>query len=200
MNYLTHLYLSEPDPLARLGNLAGDFVKGPLTGRYPAAFERGLLLHRRIDLFAHHHLACRRSRARLDPSLRLCRGVLVDIFYDHFLARSWDDYASLPLATFAQSVYADLQRCAPLLPEGLRRIAPRMIADDWLLSYRERATVALVLQRMAQRRPVLAPLARGMAEFETHEAGLLDDFRVFIADLRAWGTASGVEIVWKKGG
>lgn len=198
MNYLLHLYLSEAEPLARLGNLAGDFVKGPLVGRYPPAFERGLLLHRRIDLFAHHNDACRRSRQRLDPGLGLLRGVLVDIYYDHFLARCWDDYANQPLADFAREVYAELHQYDLLLPEGLRRLAPRMSAADWLVSYRERRTVALVLERMAPRRPALARLADGSAEFARHEPQLLEDFHAFMADILSWSAANDLEIVWKK--
>lgn len=190
MNYLVHLYLAEDEPLARLGNLAGDFVKGRIDERYPPALARGLVLHRQIDVFAHYDPAFNASRHRLDPGLGLYRGVLVDVFYDHFLAAQWDAYHPLPLERYVAGIYADLQRFDALLPEGLRRIAPRMIADNWLLSYRQRDIVALVLDRMAGRHPSRAPLAAGMREFELHEAALADDFTEFMTRARAWRAAA----------
>lgn len=186
MNYLVHLFLAGPDPLERLGQLAGDFVKGPLTGRYPSAFERGLRLHRRLDAFAGEHPACRKSRARLDPALRLWRGVLVDVYYDHFLARDWEKYADLPLSVYSAGVYADLRRYDAILPEGLRRLAPAMTSGDWLTSYADPDVIPLVLSRMAQRRPRFAPLAAGIGEFDRCRDGLAADFGRFIADARLW--------------
>ena len=121
MNYLLHLYLSPREPLVRLGSLAGDFVKGRLDDRFHPEVTQGLRLHRQLDVFAHHDPSFTASRHRLDPALGLYRGVLVDIFYDHFLAVCWDDYHPEPLERYARGVYADLRRYDGRLPEGLRR-------------------------------------------------------------------------------
>jgi len=188
MNYLVHLYLSPQTPLIRLGSLAGDFVKGRIDTRFHPEVAQGLLLHRRLDRFAHDDPSFTASRHRLDPTLKLYRGVLVDIFYDHFLACHWEDYHPWPLERYASEIYADLRRYDELLPEGLRRLAPKMIAGDWLVSYRERHIVALVLDRMARRsgRPALAA---GAGELERHAPELEADFRAFMTRGRQWLTA-----------
>ena len=53
MNYLVHLYLSDPDPMVRIGNLMGDFVKGRLEDApYPPGIIRGLRQHRDVDSYS----------------------------------------------------------------------------------------------------------------------------------------------------
>ena len=184
MNYLVHLYLSDPDPLCRLGNLMGDFIKGPLGDHWPPPIGRGLRQHRRIDAFAQRHQAFHRSKGRIDPAFGHCRGILVDVFYDHLLARSWDDHADLPLEEFAAAVYRTLEANFNLLPPALQKVAPRMIGHDWLVSYREPSNVARALERLGQRlsRPNL--LAGGLPELLTNLPGLSQDCEAFLTDAR----------------
>jgi len=185
MNYLVHLHLAPPQPLARLGSFAGDFVKGPLTDVWPADFARGLSLHRRLDAFAHDQPAFNRSRQRLDPDLGLYRGVLVDIYYDHFLACHWGRFSSVSLEDYATAVYADLEQNMHWLPAGLQRVAPRIIEHDWLVSYRDRTTIELVLRRMSHRGRH-SGLAAGLGELRRHYAGLEEDFFGFMAAGEGW--------------
>lgn len=182
MNYLLHLYLSGPDPERQLGGLMGDFVKGPLDDRYPPGIVAGLRLHRAIDRLAATSPYCRASRQRLDPRFGHTRGVLVDIFYDHFLAVHWSGYHPQPLAAFAAGVYQLLDDHHHLLPAGLAHIAPRMRERDWLTSYRERGSVATALQRLAVRlsRPTL--MGEGATELERCGEELLGDFRGFVLE------------------
>jgi acyl carrier protein phosphodiesterase len=182
MNYLVHLYLAGPDPELQLGGLMGDFVKGPLDERYPPGIVAGLRLHRRIDSLAAVSPHCRASRQRLHPRFGHTRAVLVDIFYDHFLAVHWDEFHPLPLAQFAAATYRLLEHNRALLPEGLARIAPHMAAHDWLTSYRDRAAVHTALQRIATRLSRVTALGEGAAELERCGEELLADFRRFMAE------------------
>lgn len=182
MNYLVHLYLSGPDPELRLGGLMGDFVKGPLDDRYPPGIVAGLRLHRAIDSLAAVSPHCRASRRRLDFRFGHTRSVLVDIFYDHFLAVHWNDYHPGPLADFAADTYRLLREYRALLPEGLARIAPRMEESDWLTSYRDRASVEIALQRIASRLSRPTALGEGVAELARCGEELLADFRAFMRE------------------
>lgn len=194
MNYLAHAVLAGPDPLLRLGGLMGDFVKGPLVpppAHLPERLTQGLRLHRAIDAYAETHPAFCASRARVSPARRRVAGIMVDLFYDHFLARSWDETgaaAGLPdLATYCAATYALFDAHAPLLPPRLAEVAPLMAAHDWLGSYAEAATIALALDRMAARRfSRPTPLAGGGAELLADYAGFAADFRVFFADALAF--------------
>lgn len=184
VNYLFHLYLSDPEPPCLLGNLMGDFVKGRLDDRYPPAIRHGLHQHRQLDSFAHNHPAFRRSKIRLHHDYGHCRGILVDIFYDHFLAQHWSEFSPIPLEDFAASIYHLLRIHHDQLAEGLQRIAPRMIEHNWLVSYREPAVIGRVLERVSQRLKRPLPMAQAMRDLEEHREELEEDFREFLADAR----------------
>jgi acyl carrier protein phosphodiesterase len=180
MNYLVHLYLSGSDPELRLGGLMGDFVKGALDDRYPPGIIAGLRLHRAIDSLAAISPFCRASRQRLHPRFGHTRAVLVDIFYDHFLAIHWGEFHQQPLHDFATDVYRLLRENRKRLPEGLARIAPRMEELDWLSSYRDRASVNTALQRIAARLSRPTALGEGVVELERCGEELRRDFRGFM--------------------
>ena len=182
MNYLAHLYLAGPDPELRLGGLMGDFVKGPLDARYSPGIIAGLRLHRSIDSLAATSPYCRASRQRLHPRFGHTRAVLVDIFYDHFLAAHWHEFHPQPLTVFAADTYRLLREHHALLPEGLARIAPRMAELDWLSSYRDRASVTIALERIATRLSRPTALGDGAVELERCGEELLGDFRGFMAE------------------
>lgn len=185
MNYLFHLYLSDPEPPCLLGNLMGDFVKGRLDDRFPPAIRHGLQQHRQLDSFAHSHPAFRHSKARLHYDYGHCRGILVDIFYDHFLARHWPQFSPIPLDDFAAHIYQLLRTHHDQLAEGLQRLAPRMIERNWLVSYQDPAVIGRVLERVSQRLKRPLPMAQAMRDLEEHRDALEGDFRGFLEDARA---------------
>lgn len=184
MNYLVHLYLAGSDPELQLGGMMGDFVKGPLDDRYPPGIVAGLRLHRAIDSLAATSPFCRASRQRLHHRFGHTRAVLVDIFYDHFLAVHWDQYHPQPLHDFADEVYRLLAANRDLLPDGLAQIAPRMTELDWLTSYRDRASVNIALQRIAARLSRPTALGEGVVELERCGEELREDFRGFMGEAR----------------
>ncbi|HEY6009145.1 MAG TPA: ACP phosphodiesterase [Geobacteraceae bacterium] len=185
MNILMHLLLSGPDPELLVGNLMGDFVKGRLDERFPPGIRRGLELHRGIDVFAAGNEVFRRSRQRLDPAFGHYRGVLVDLYYDHFLATAWDDYSPLSLADFLRQAYADVQAREEHLPERLRTLLPGMFAE-LLPSYVELVGIDRALGRMARRLSRPNPLAEGGRELRRHYVHLRDDFRRFYPQVAAY--------------
>lgn len=182
MNYLVHLFLAEDSPANLLGNLMGDFVKGRLDGTFPAGIHRGIEMHRRVDAFAHDNLWYRQSKNRLDASYGYFRGVLIDIFYDHFLAKNWQRYHNQSLEDFAARIYLLLQAHFEQLPPGLQQVAPRMIEYNWLVSYRDLETIGRVLQRVSSRLRRPNPIGRGIEELHRHYAGLEADCNLFLAD------------------
>lgn len=182
MNYLAHLHLGGPAPAQLLGSLYGDFVKGPLAGRYAADIEAAIRLHRRIDVFTDAHPAVLAARARFPAERRRTSGILLDLFFDHCLAQAWDDYASETLPRFTRRVYRVLD-ATPELPGHLALIAPRMAAQDWLGSYRDVDTLPRVIDAMRRRlsRPRLLDGAE--AELARLYEPLWDDFRAFYPQL-----------------
>lgn len=186
MNYLVHLFLSDDTPPCLLGNLMGDFVKGRLDDTFPAAIRGGIELHRQVDAFAHDNLRYRCSKSRLDDRYGYFRSVLIDIFYDHFLARNWHLYHPLPLEAFAVRIYRLLEDHFELLPPGLQQVAPRMIEHNWLVSYRQVETIGRVLERLSARVRRPNPIGLGIAELHRHYAGLEADCDLFLAEAQAF--------------
>lgn len=184
MNYLVHLYLSGNDPELQLGGMMGDFVKGSIPDTYPAKIRLGLKLHRRIDSLSQTSGHCRNSRLRLDPRYGHVRSIMVDIFYDHFLALDWATYHTEPLETFADGFYRTLGTYRKWLPDALARIVPRMTEHNWLVAYREKAVVERALRHLASRLSRPTPLGEGLDELYRHEITLQNDFKGFMEEAK----------------
>jgi len=184
VNYLAHLYLSDPVDDVLLGNLMGDFVKGRLDDSRSAGITRGLRQHRAVDRLALDHPLVRASRNHFDPALRHGRSLVVDIVYDHLLARDWERLHAEPLSVFSDRIYRLLRRRHADLPPKLAAIAPRMIEHDWLCAYRRLETVERALYRLGQRlsRPLdLTPALDGL---ERHETALRQECHAFLQQAR----------------
>ena len=98
MNFLAHIYLSGEDEGITIGNFIADGIKGKKYLSYPASIQKGILLHRGIDSFTDSHPTVRQSTARLHENYGHYSGVIVDILYDHFLAKNWEEYHEQDLA------------------------------------------------------------------------------------------------------
>lgn len=183
MNYLFHLFLSGPDPEVVTGNFMGDFVKGKLEGLALAGLRRGVELHRRIDSFARDDESFNRSRLRIAQDFGLYRGVLVDLFYDHFLAVHWSRYSEESLEDFLARTRQLIEARRDQLPERLREIVP-LIFDDLLPSYRDTEGVGRALRRMSRRIPRQNPLAQGGSELINLYGELQEDFHQFLPAAR----------------
>ncbi|NAT38465.1 ACP phosphodiesterase [Pseudomonas syringae pv. actinidifoliorum] len=188
MNYLAHLHLGGHRPAQLLGSLYGDFVKGPLPGRFSAELEAAIRLHRRIDAFTDNHPLIKASIARFPAQRRRYAGIMLDVFFDHCLARDWHRYADMPLDAFTRKVYGTLA-AEPQLPERLALIAPRMAAQDWLGSYRDFAVLEQVRERISD--VCHDPrLAGGMQELQALYQPLSADFAEFYPLLEAFAQAA----------
>lgn len=183
MNYLAHLFLAKPGDDALVGNLLGDFVKGPLE-EAPDRYRDGIALHRAIDEFTDDHPRVRESRRRISAERRRFAGIIVDMCYDHFLARSWERFTDVPLPEFSARVYGLLQERVDHLPARLQFALPHMEREDWLASYRDPEGIALALDRMSRRSKRSGRLVGAGAELLAQYAGLERDFESFFPELR----------------
>jgi acyl carrier protein phosphodiesterase len=185
MNWLAHLYLSEPTPEFRLGNLLPDILPAAALAAMPAQFLPGIRCHRAIDAFTDEHAIFRRSIRRIEPPFQRYGGVLIDIFYDHVLAREWDSFAGTALPEFAADVYASLETQLFHLPPETRARLDAMRRANWLCGYREIAGITETLSRIGRRfrRPV--NLAATVPQLERDYALFRADFAEFFPQLIA---------------
>jgi len=189
LNWLAHVFLSEPDVEFRLGNLLADLVRGDDRARMPAGFLRGAARHKAIDAFTDSHPIVRRSRARIDARHRRFSGVLVDIFYDYCLARHWAEYSTEPLAAFTAAFYAEVDAYPLPLPEAARSTLDRIVRHDLLGQYARIAGVESSLRRVSayltRRWGREFRLETSAQDLVAHEAEFDRDFAEFFPQLQS---------------
>ncbi len=151
MNLLAHFYLSRFTPSLMVGSFLGDFVKGKQYQKFEPALAEGILLHREIDYFTDFHSIFLQSKHRLVDQHRHFAGVIVDIFYDHFLAKNWRDYSEVPLENFTQQIYRTLYEQETHLPPKAQQVLHYMSQHDWLQHYAELEGIARTLRGMEKR-------------------------------------------------
>ncbi len=183
MNYLAHLYLADDNDDALLGNLLGDFVKGDPTGRYNAVTTEAIIFHRKVDSFSDTHALTRASRQRFSTDRRRFAGIIVDVCYDHFLAKHWHRFAAIELSAFAKKVYDVLETHRNHLPGRLKRILGLMVAEDWLGGYAHINRVGTTLDRIAGRLSRGQQFKGAIAEVMANYANLERDFFAFFPEL-----------------
>jgi acyl carrier protein phosphodiesterase len=183
MNWLAHLYLSEPIPAFRIGNLLPDLVPASALSGLSSDFLRGVKQHRRIDAFTDTHPIVRRSISRVNPHFRRFGGILVDVFYDHFLARDWQNFSPIPLHTFAAEIYDSFDRYRSEIPSEALVHLKYMRESNWLCAYREINGILAALDRLGLRlrRPV--PLGNAISVLRDNYDDLFADFSAFFPEL-----------------
>lgn len=152
MNFLAHLYLSDPDPRSLIGNILPDVVRTrTLHDALDPVILAGVHNHRRVDAFTDTHPLFLRSRARLASRHGRFSGILVDMLYDHFLARDWASHHPLPLHVFSRHVHAAIASHPHPLPPPMSEVVQAMLQQDWLCSYATVEGLELALCRMSRR-------------------------------------------------
>lgn len=167
MNHLAHLFLAGDSAESLIGNLSGDFVKGPLGDRFPPAIRDGIAQHRRIDAFTDEHPSVAAFRRVLTPEHGHYSRVIADMFLDHFLACRFDEYAGEPLENFLERTFAKIDPHVDALPGLLRVIYPRIRDEQWLQSYRDVDGIRFALMNISRRfsrRPRLETAARHLVD------------------------------------
>jgi len=135
MNFLAHILLSGEDDFVKIGNFIGDYVKGKQYTVYPPQVQKGILMHRNIDDFTDKSSLPKQIKPLFSHHYRKYAGIVIDLFYDHFLAVNWLKFSEQSLSMFVREFYAILQQNKNLLPERVQNFLPRMIAQNRLYSY-----------------------------------------------------------------
>ena len=183
MNYLAHIYLSGEDEGITIGNFIADGIKGKKYLKYPAKIQKGILLHRSIDSYTDQHPTVRQSTARLHSNYGHYSGVIVDILYDHYLAKNWEQYHSQPLAEYIEDFYQLLRSTNEVLPTRIQRMMPYMISDNWLLSYATIPGISNILDKMNVRTKNISKMNFAVLELEQYYTEFESEFTSFFAEL-----------------
>ncbi|MCD6544051.1 MAG: acyl carrier protein phosphodiesterase [Flavobacteriaceae bacterium] len=184
MNFLAHIYLSNNNKSIQIGNFIADSVKGRKYENYPKNIKTGILLHRQIDWFTDNNDIVRGSKRRLDKKYGHYKGVIIDIFYDHFLAKNWNDYSDIPLKEYSSEFYDVLQSNYEVLPERIKVLTPYLIEGDWLTNYASLEGIKRVLIGMNKRTNEKSQMHLAIHDLELHYKEFEQDFTSFFKILR----------------
>ncbi len=183
MNYLAHIYLSENDEKVAIGNFISDSIRGKNYLNYPKEIQVGILLHREIDTFTDAHPIVRKSTKRLHKNYGHYAGVIVDVFYDHFLAKNWCHYSSVPLDEFIQNFYTSLTNHKTVLPKRIQEFMPYMIESNWLLNYQYLDGIQMVLDGINRRTNYRSKMNLALTELQEFYAEFEAEFTLFFKEL-----------------
>lgn len=183
MNYLAHIYLSGENDLVTIGNFIADGIKGKAYKKYPKDIQIGILLHRHIDTFTDAHKTVRLSTKRLHKKYGHYSGIIVDILYDHFLAKNWNKYSTVSLDIYVDTFYDSLEANYSILPLRIQKMMPYMLADNWLLSYASIDGISRVLDSMNKRTKNRSGMDEAVVELETFYKEFENEFTVFFNEL-----------------
>ena len=194
MNFLAHIYLSGDNELITIGNFVADGVRGNKYKLYPNEIQMGIKLHRHIDTFTDAHPIFRQCTKRLHKGYGHYSGVIVDIFYDHFLAKNWKTYSDVPLADYITDFYKSLTENIEILPPRFKKLTPIMIEGNWLLSYATVEGIQLVLNGMNHRTKGRSKMNEATKELKEHYEAFEEDFTLFFEDLMTFSKAKRIQI------
>ncbi len=135
MNFLAHIHLSGDNEFIKIGNFMADGVRGKQYENFPIEIQKGILLHRAIDTFTDAHPVFRQSTKKLHSRYHHYAGVIVDMYYDHFLAKNWSNYHPENLIYYTNTFYQSLLENHSHLTTKTQKIVPYMMEYNWLVSY-----------------------------------------------------------------
>ncbi|MFL5762402.1 MAG: ACP phosphodiesterase [Bacteroidia bacterium] len=186
MNFLSHIYLSGNSEGLLIGNYIADSVKGQVINDFPEEIRKGIVLHREIDTFTDQHPVVELSKRRLRPKYRKYAGVIVDIYYDHFLAANWENYSDESLPDFTKKIYRLLSERSNSFPVKSQRFTKYMLEYDILNAYAKLEGIERVLQGMSGRAKFESNMEKSIHDLKEHYSSFENEFRKFFPELREY--------------
>ncbi len=186
MNFLAHIYLSGENDLLKIGNFMADSIRGNRYLEYPDELRKGILLHRYIDTFTDAHPIYRKSKHRFHEKYGHYAGVIMDIVYDHFLAKNWDSYFNENLEVYAENFYILMRRNFDILTPKTQNLLPYMMDQNWLVQYASLEGLEIILFQMDYRTKHRVNMQEAIVEVQLHYNELETEFTLFFEELQQY--------------
>ena len=185
MNFLAHLYLSGDNEEILVGNFIGDFVKGSQMSQYSETIQKGIRLHRSIDSYTDNHEVVLQSKIRLREKFRHYAPVIVDVYYDHFLAKNWSSFSRIPLKTYTENFYQLMKKYVEIIPKGVNHMLSFMSRDNWLYNYQFIEGIDRALTGMSRRTKYENKMDEASQTLKDHYGAFEEEFNQFFPELES---------------
>lgn len=186
MNFLAHIYLSGTNPRVQIGNFMGDGIRGKDYLHFHRDIQTGVLLHRSIDSYTDFHPVFRKSKHRLVPKFNHLSGIMVDMFYDHFLAKDWPLYHHEELSVFTSRFYRNLENHKDELNIKTQNLLPHMVRQNWLERYENLTDLQQILQQMDHRFSFQSNMSESVEDLYAYYEDFQHEFQLFFKDLMVY--------------
>lgn len=184
LNFLAHIYLSGENDFLKIGNFIADTVRGKQYLEYPQAIQQGILLHRKIDSFTDQHPIFRMSKKRIFPIFGHYSGVIVDIYYDYFLAKNWHYFSDVSLSEYTNEFYRLLLQHQNLFNEKANLLISHMIKDNWLESYQTLKGIESIFFQMDKRTGFISKMKLATNVLQEDETTFEKEFFIFFKEIQ----------------
>lgn len=179
-----------------VGNFIADSVRSVEWEQFKPEVVEGIKLHHKIDFFTDNHSIVEKSKERLRPTQGKYSPVVVDILYDHFLAKDFREHSDKPLGKFAQDAYSLFKRRWEELPSGVQYMLPYMERGNWLVNYGNREGLERVFSGMSRRASFENDMKEAVSQmFENYDL-FADEFNRFFPELRDYVNVEIARIPW----
>ena len=195
MNYLAHLYLSGNNHEIMIGNFIADHVKGKQIELFDEEIVKGIKLHRMIDEFTDTHKVVEQSKIRLRSQFRKYSPVIVDVFYDHYLAVNWEKYHHEELSVFSNNFFILLNDNHHRLPLRTQQMIEYMIPQNWLLNYKTVAGINKTLTGMSKRTKFDSRMDEAAIYLDRYYADFEQEFNEYFEELRRYVSVVGGQVL-----
>ena len=184
MNFLAHIHLSGENEFIKIGNFMADGVRGKQYENFPQEIQKGILLHRAIDTFTDAHPLFRQSTKKLHSRYHHYAGVIVDMYYDHFLAKNWSDYHPESLAIYSEKFYQSLLDNHSILTSKTQHLLPYMMEYNWLVNYQSVPGLERILSQMDHRTKNQSLMRFATEELVAHYDEFEAEFSLFYKEVQ----------------
>ncbi len=186
MNFLAHIFLSGDNDLIKIGNFMADGIRGKQFETFPEEVQKGIILHRAIDTYTDAHPIFRESTKRLHEKYHHYAGVIVDVFYDHFLAKNWKQYSDEDLDVFVEKFYQSLYTNSDIITQKTKDLLPYMTLHNWLVSYQTIDGIDRIMTQMDHRTNNLSNMRFSIGELREFYSEFEKEFTAFFEDIRVY--------------
>lgn len=183
MNFLAHIYLSGDNDLIKIGNFMADSIRGNNYLDYTDELRKGILLHRAIDTFTDAHPIYRKSKHRLHEKYGHYSGVIMDIVYDHYLAKNWSKYSNEKLEDYAETFYNLMEDNFDILTDKVQKMLPTMKKQNWLVCYASLSGLEMILFQMDYRTKHRVNMQEAIVEVQEFYTEFETEFTLYFKEL-----------------
>ena len=127
-------------------------------------------------------------------------GIIVDVAYDHFLSKNWNQFSSVELTEFINSTYELMKNEPPEIDNDILIHFRRMRAEDWLSSYSSLEGIDKAFKRISARLKRKNSLGSAVEDIVEHYSALEKIFLLFFPELIQQQVSLGAEINVKTSG